>query len=103
MVLEESRIMKTIKKNLLFILIFSIVFSVFAINELNADEPTQRIVVIDDHSLKHDEDVDMTVSLLTALISSSLGETKVFLGSGDLSNRLPRNFSKSDLSQLKNN
>ncbi len=95
--------MRVIKKNLLFILIFSIVFSVFAVNELNADEPTQRIVVIDDHSLKHDEDVDMTVSLLTALISSSSGETKVFLGSGDLSNRLPRNFSESDLPQLKNN
>ena len=63
--------MRVIKKNLLFVLIFSIVFSVFAVNELNADELTLRIVVIDDHSLKHDEDVDMTVSLLTALISSS--------------------------------
>ena len=53
----------------------------------------------------HDEDVDMTLSLLTALISSSLDEmnTNVFLGSADLGKRLPRSFSKSDLSQLRNN
>ena len=62
--------MKFIKKNLFFILIFSIIFSVAPVNDLHADEPSKRIVVIDDYSLVHDEDVDMTLSLLTALISS---------------------------------
>ena len=97
--------MKFIKKNLFFILIFSIIFSVAPVNDLHADEPSKRIVVIDDYSLVHDEDVDMTLSLLTALISSSLDEmnTNVFIGSADLGKRLPRSFSKSDLSQLRNN
>ncbi|MBM31969.1 MAG: hypothetical protein CL764_03825 [Chloroflexi bacterium] len=96
--------MKFFKKSLFFILIFSIIFSVVPVNDLHADEPTQRIVVIDDNSLVHSEDVDMTLSLLTALISSSIDEmnTDVFIGSSDLGKRLPRSLSKSDLSQLRN-
>ena len=97
---KKFRIMGITRINLFFILIFTISLSVFTgYDALKADEPVPRLVVIDDFSIEHDEDFDMTVSLLTALINFS-PQTDIFLGSGDLGRRLPRNFSESDLSQL---
>ena len=62
--------MRMNKIKILFILIFSISLFVFTVDDqVKADGPVPRLVVIDDFSIEHDEDYDMTVSLLTALIS----------------------------------